>query len=121
MSKTFSNNMPIYAQIIDMVKLSIALGTYTPGQKIPSVRDLAIEYGVNPNTMQKALTKLEELHLLRAERTSGRFVTLDTDVIEGLKKEIPKKIIKSFLQDMENCGIKTDQIIEHVQQYIAEN
>ena len=121
MSKSFSNNMPIYVQIMDMIKLSISLGIYTPGQKVPSVRDLAIEYGVNPNTMQKALTKLEEQHLLYAERTSGRFVTKDADIIEDLKKEIPRKIIKVFLKDMQEAGIPTDTVIEHIQQYIIEN
>ena len=121
MSKSFKHDMPIYTQIIEMIQVSIIRGTYIPGEKIPSVRDLAIEYGVNPNTMQKALTKLEEQGLLYTERTSGRFVTEDIKQIEKLQKEIPKKIIGAFLRDMDEAGIPAKKVIEHIESYISEN
>ena len=75
MSWNLDSSRPIYAQIIEKVSLDIVSGKYQPGDKLPSVRDLAAQAGVNPNTMQKALSELERENLVHSARTSGRFIT----------------------------------------------
>ena len=77
MSYDFNNDIPIYLQIIEHIKLQIINKTYLPNQKIPSVRDLSVLYEVNPNTVQKALTELETMGLIFTESTNGKFVTGD--------------------------------------------
>ena len=118
MEKKFNNNLPIYSQLMDIIKISIVKGRYLPGTKIPSVRDLASEHGVNPNTMQKALTKLEDEGLLYAQRTSGRFITKDESKIDFLKSEITKKITQSFINKIEEVGIEKSQLISYLNDYL---
>ena len=118
MKNNFSDNLPIYAQIMDKVKIAIALGTYLPGTKIPSVRDLAVEFGVNPNTIQKSLTKLEDMGILYTENTAGRFVTEDTLLIKALQQQIPNQIIQSFLQEMKKVGIMPTDCVTFLQDYL---
>ena len=73
----FSNDAPIYTQLIQQVKVGIVTGAFPPGERLPSVRDMATEAGVNPNTMQRALAELERDGLVYSQRTAGRFVTED--------------------------------------------
>ncbi len=96
----FQSNTPIYLQLIDMIKLQIISGQLQPGEKLPPVRDLAMQYGVNPNTMQKALSELEWEKLVYTVRTTGRYVTEDADLIQKLRKELAEMRIGEFLQ---NC------------------
>ena len=85
MSEQFDASRPIYAQLVERLKARILAGTYPPGGHLDSVRDLAAAAGVNPNTMQRALAQLESEGLVRTERTSGRYVTEDTNLIEQLR------------------------------------
>ena len=80
------SSRPIYLQIIERVQMDIITGRYQPGDKLPSVRDLAQEAAVNPNTMQKALSELERSGLIYSQRTSGRFITEDKELIHQMKK-----------------------------------
>ena len=118
MNLNFELNQPIYQQIIDIITLKIANGEYNAGTKILSVRDFAKEYGVNPNTVQKALSMLEELGFLYSEGTSGRYVTKDCKLIEELKTQIPKRIIENFILEMEAVGIKQHAIIDYISPYL---
>ena len=120
MKNDFAGNIPIYSQIMEKVKISIALGKYPAGTKIPSVRDLAVEFGVNPNTIQKSLTKLEDMGILYAENTAGRFVTENTMLINQIRQHIPNKIIENFLQEMNKIGIKPNECVDFLQNYIEE-
>lgn len=86
MSWNLNSERPIYAQIIERITLDIISGIYLPGAKLPSVRDLAQDAGVNPNTMQKALSELERTGLVLSQRTSGRFITEDLTMIEKTKQ-----------------------------------
>ena len=86
----FSNDAPIYTQLIEQIKVGIVAGAFPPGERLPSVRDLATEAGVNPNTMQRALAELERDGLVFSQRTAGRFVTEDKTMIEQAKKELLK-------------------------------
>lgn len=114
MPEKFDPKIPIYTQLVERLKNAIAKGEYAPRDKIPSVRDLAVFYGVNPNTLQRALSKLEDMGLLYSERTSGRFVTDNLDLIEALKEDLPTSITQKYIEDMLNAGIPKEEIINHL-------
>ncbi|HAH79552.1 MAG TPA: GntR family transcriptional regulator [Ruminococcaceae bacterium] len=95
---------PIYAQLIEQLQLLVISGIYPPGSKLPSVRELAAEASVNPNTMQRALAKLEDEGLLFSQRTSGRFVTEDAGRIVQTKRDLAEKLTREFLGNMGRLG-----------------
>ena len=106
-----TSDRPIYAQIIEQMELKICSGVYPLGSKLPSVRDLAREASVNPNTMQRALSKLEESGLLYSVRTSGRYVTEDVNMIKETKKRIAREHIEEFLKRMSDLGFDQQDIL----------
>ena len=110
MAWILDDTRPIYLQIEDLIKTNIIAGVYQPGQKLPSVRDLAAEASVNPNTMQKALTELERSGLVYTQRTSGRFITEDVSKMTELKEQIAREQIQLFLKNMEQLGLTRDDI-----------
>ena len=120
MAWKLDNDRPIYAQIVEKIKLRIISGFYQPGSKLPSVRDLALEAGVNPNTMQKALSELERIGLVHSRRTSGRFITEDETMIKQLKTETATEHIREFLKSMEHLGFTRLEILELVQDTMKE-
>jgi len=100
----FAPDKPIYLQLQEQVKLRIISGKYLPGDKLASVRELSVEASVNPNTMQRALAELERDGLVHTERTSGRFVTRDTEVINKMKNDIAMELVNTFLSKMNEIG-----------------
>ena len=110
MAWILDDTRPIYLQIEDLIKTNIIAGVYQPGQKLPSVRDLAAEASVNPNTMQKALTELERSGLVYTQRTSGRFITQDISKMTELKEQLAREQIQLFLKNMEQLGLSRDDI-----------
>ena len=110
MAWILDDSRPIYLQIEDLIKTNIIAGVYQPGQKLPSVRDLAAEASVNPNTMQKALTELERSGLVYTQRTSGRFITEDISKMTELKEQLAREQIQLFLKNMEQLGLSRDDI-----------
>lgn len=111
MTWSFQNDSPIYAQLIQGMTLRIVSGLYPAGEKLPSVRDLAAEAGVNPNTMQRALTELERLGLMFSQRTAGRFVTEDENMIQNAKKGLAEEQVHRFLRAMTELGYAVPDII----------
>ncbi|MCI8281664.1 MAG: GntR family transcriptional regulator [Lachnospiraceae bacterium] len=111
MSWNLDSDRPIFLQIIQKIQTDIISGVYQPGDKLPSVRELASEASVNPNTMQKALSELERTGLVYSQRTSGRFITEDNAMIQQLKSELAKKIIEDFLEHMSQLGIQREEAI----------
>ena len=111
MEFTFDNNIPIYIQILEYMKIYIISGAFKCGDKLPSVRDFANTFKVNPNTMQKALAELEEMNLIYTERTNGKYVTKDEKVVEKLKDEYAITLAKSYFNGMKKIGFgKADSI-----------
>lgn len=98
------DDLPIYAQLVEQIKQGIVSGAYVPGERLISVRDMASEAGVNPNTMQRALQELEREGLVFSQRTAGRFVTEDIAVIQNTKKALAERQLKTFLDAMEKLG-----------------
>ena len=102
----FSGDAPIYSQLIEQIKVGIVSGVFPPGERLPSVRDLATEAGVNPNTMQRALTELERDGLVYSQRTAGRFVTEDKAMIETAKRALAERqeVINMLRQEITEGG-----------------
>ena len=120
MEWTFSADLPIYSQLVAQIKLAIVSGVYLPGERLAPVRELAMEAGVNPNTMQRALQELEREGMVYTQRTSGRFVTEDTKVIESAKKLLAEREIKSFLAQMTRLGYPKEEIVSLLKASIEE-
>ena len=116
MAWTLNSDRPIFLQIIDRIQMDIISGKYQPGDKLPSVRDLASEAAVNPNTMQKAFSELERTGLVYSQRTSGRFITEDLSMIEELKATLAKEKIEDFLDSMKKIGFKDEEILSLMNQ-----
>ena len=112
MSWNLDSDRPIFLQIIEHIQMDIISGTYAPGSKLPSVRELASFAAVNPNTMQKALSELERTGLVFSQRTSGRFITEDIAMINELKTELAKEQIKDFLVHMEKLGFENTETLQ---------
>ncbi|MBW7573250.1 GntR family transcriptional regulator [Caproiciproducens faecalis] len=111
MAWNLKSDRPIYAQLIEQIELMIVSGVYPAGSKLPSVRDMAGEASVNPNTMQRALAQLESDGLLYSQRTSGRFVTEDVERIMQTKNSLAQGLIKEFIENMGNLGYDRQQTI----------
>lgn len=114
------NDRPIYAQIIEKITLRIVSGFYAAGDKLPSVRDLAAEAGVNPNTMQKALMELERSGLIQTQRTSGRVITEDVAMIAKARQSIAETEIEAFLKKMKELGFDSKESISLAEKMIKE-
>lgn len=114
------SSWPIYLQIIERVQMDIITGRYQPGDKLPSVRDLAQEAAVNPNTMQKALSELERSGLIYSQRTSGRFITEDKELIHQMKKELAAAEVSAFVAHMKQLGITPEEIRQLLAETIEE-
>ncbi len=112
MAWEFKSNLPIYSQLLEMVELRIINGEYPLGSKMPSVRDLALEAAVNPNTVQKALTELEQKGFVYSQRTAGRFVTDDEEMIQRVKKEMAQEYLEEFVEKMSQIGYTTQDVKE---------
>ena len=116
----FENNRPIYSQILEQIRLGIISGEFSAGSRLPSVRELAAGASVNPNTMQKALSELEQSKIIYSQRTSGRFVTEDQSMIEQIKQEIAETKIKEFIQTMQELGISPDEVLKLIEKTAKE-
>ena len=111
MEFTFDNNIPIYIQLLEYIKIYLMSGVFKSGDKLPSVRDLANSFKVNPNTIQKALSELENMNLIYTERTNGKYVTKDWKLIEKLKDEYALTLAKSYFEGMKRIGLgKADSL-----------
>lgn len=111
----FDNEKPIYIQLVELIRKEIVSGKLKVGERLPSVRELALTARVNPNTMQKALVELENEGLVYTERTNGKFVTNDRELIERMKQELAEEKVKDFLNDMKNIGITYEETVVYLQ------
>lgn len=114
MKFSFNNDTPIYLQLINQLKIEIISGNIGLGEKLPSVRELALDCKVNPNTIQRALSELEEIGLVYTERTNGKFVTENKKLVDKLKKEYAIEESKKYIEIMNNIGINKDEIIDFI-------
>ena len=115
MAWQFRTDIPIYTQLIAQIQQQIVSGALLPGERLPSVRDLAAEAGVNPNTMQRAMMEMEREELVHSQRTAGRFVTEDAQRIRQLRESMARQRVKEFLEGMYLLGFQTEEIVAFVQ------
>lgn len=114
MTIDFDNKMPIYLQIMTYVKKQIITGKLRPGAKIESVRDMAAELQINPNTIQRALQELERETIVETRRGMGRYVTSEESIIMALKKEMAGELLDRFVLGMKELGFEDGDILELV-------
>ena len=116
MAWKFTSDKPVYIQIAERLTKSVLSGDYKPGEQIPSVRQLALEAAVNPNTVQHAFAELESNGIVISKNTVGRFVTEDTAVLENCRNELAKRLVKEFMQNMNHLSIPTEQAIKIIEE-----
>ena len=115
-----TSDRPVFLQIMEKLKLDIVTGAYRPGDKLPSVRDLAGEAAVNPNTMQRAFSELEREGLVYTQRTNGRFITEDIAMISQLKEQMALDAISKFLDSMRQLGFSGEETLTLLKEALKE-
>ena len=113
------DSRPIYLQLMERIQHDIISGVYQPGDKLPSVRDLALDAAVNPNTMQKAFSELERSGLVYSHRTSGRFITDDSSLLKKIKTDLAQEYISGFLSQMRHLGLDDSETLEMIKQSLG--
>ncbi|MCQ2981655.1 MAG: GntR family transcriptional regulator [Treponemataceae bacterium] len=115
MAWNLDSDRPIFAQIIERIETDIVSGVYKPGDKLPSVRELAAEASVNPNTMQRAFAELERTGLVFSQRTTGRFITEDTAMITELKNSLAREKVVELVEHMQKLGFTNQEILKLIE------
>ena len=116
MAWNLDTDRPIYAQLVERIQMQIVSGYYPPGGKLPSVRELAAVAAVNPNTMQKAFAELERNGLIMTQRTNGRTVTEDTELIKGIRRSLAKEYVDLYFSQMKNLGYLRREAVEMIEE-----
>lgn len=120
MTWILDSDRPIYAQLVERIQMQIVSGFYPPGGKMPSVRELAAEAAVNPNTMQKAFAELERSGLIITQRTNGRNVTEDINMINTIRQNLAQEYLVLFIAKMQELGYEKKEIIELIETKVQE-
>ncbi|ADH99397.1 GntR family transcriptional regulator [Salisediminibacterium selenitireducens] len=121
MGINFDNHRPIYVQIMAYINSQITRGVWKPGEKLPSVREFAIEVGVNPNTVSRTYMELERQEIVVSKRGQGTFVTEDTSVIQALKKTQASSQVDAFIGNMQNLGLTKHEILSLIQERLKDD
>ena len=120
MAISFDSNIPIYIQVMDYIKKEIVSGRLKPGDKVDSVRDLAMRFGVNPNTVQRSLAELEREGLLKSERTVGRFISENEELISLTREQMAFSCVSRYVREMRTLGFNGEQVLEQTRYYVKE-
>ncbi|CAG9620595.1 GntR family transcriptional regulator [Sutcliffiella rhizosphaerae] len=118
MTTQYDTNKPIYLQIIENISKKIVRGELITGEKLPSVRDMAIKSSVNPNTIQRTYSELERMGIVETKRGQGTFITENKGMIRQLKEELENKVVEGFVQNMKDIGANEKEIVESVVKYL---
>lgn len=113
----FQDHLPIYAQLMDTLKRRIVTGRYLPGEKLPSVRELAAEAGINPNTVQRAYQELEREGLIYTQRATGKYVTEQKNDLHQARDELARQQMQDFLLSMQSLGYSVGDVIVLLQSF----
>ncbi|RDI44104.1 GntR family transcriptional regulator [Falsibacillus pallidus] len=117
MTEEFQAAKPIYMQIADRIIHQIVRKELLPGSKLPSVREMAVQSGVNPNTIQRTYSEMERMEIVETRRGQGTFVTENTVILEEIKKQLKKGIVEQFLKNMTDLGFNRGEIMEDIESY----
>lgn len=121
MAETFDHAQPIYLQLVRRICWQIVSGERKAGDKLPSVREMAIDTGVNPNTIQRTYSELERQGIAEMRRGQGTFVSENKNTLTQLRKRLKDEQIESFIHDMKEMGFKGDEMISGLQQHLHAN
>ncbi|MBR5202096.1 MAG: GntR family transcriptional regulator [Clostridia bacterium] len=116
MAWKFSSDKPVYLQIADRIVKKVLSGEYSVGEQIPTVRQIALEAAVNPNTVQHAFSELENEGLIISKGTLGRFVTEDTEIVATCRHKMAEQIVRDFAKNMEHLSITKEQAIKMIEE-----
>ncbi|MFE7061243.1 GntR family transcriptional regulator [Sutcliffiella sp. NPDC057660] len=119
MSNKYNADKPIYLQIIDRISREIVRGVIKPGDKLPSVREMAIQSGVNPNTIQRTYSELERMEVVETKRGQGTFVTENLGMVVELKKSMQASVVENFVKSMREIGVVETEIINSVEEFLS--
>jgi DNA-binding transcriptional regulator YhcF (GntR family) len=120
MAWELDSDRPIYAQLVERIQMQIVSGQYAPGERLPSVRELSAEAAVNPNTMQKAFAELERSGLIITQRTNGRTVTEDAEMIQKIRKDLASEHLELFFAKMTELGYTNEEIERLIHEFYVE-
>ncbi|AMQ70450.1 GntR family transcriptional regulator [Bacillus amyloliquefaciens UMAF6639] len=120
MENEFQSSKPIYLQIADRVYYRLIRSELSPGDKLPSVREMAVQMKVNPNTIQRTYSEMERLGIVETRRGQGTFIAERSDLIAELKDRLTKDVFKRFIQEMAELGLSPEEMIDGIKQYAEE-
>lgn len=120
MTWEFNDSIPIFRQLIDQIQFKIISGEYPLGSKLPSVRELASEAAVNPNTMQRAFSELEQIGLVYSQRTTGRFITEDKELIRKIKTDLVREQVQNLIDNMRKFGFQKTEVLSMIKEIMGE-
>ena len=121
MEFTFDNERPIYIQLVEQFKIYIISGKISPGERLPSIRDMAINLKINPNTLQRGLMELENEGFIYTERTNGKYVTNDIKLINTYKKDYAKEKVIKYFDDMKELGFNKEEALSYIKEIGEKN
>jgi len=116
----FNDNLPIYLQVMNLIRKKLVLGEIKEGDKLSSVRELSTEFKVNPNTIQRAYQELEREGLVYTQRGMGTFVTEEEKIINKLKNDMASNMVKTFIQEMKSIGYEGKDIVKLINESVRE-
>ncbi|VEF48966.1 GntR family transcriptional regulator [Bacillus freudenreichii] len=120
MAKEFEASKPIYIQITEKIFQRIIRGEINPGEKLPSVREMAVQSGVNPNTIQRAYSEMERMGIVETKRGQGTFVIQRESIVDELKESMQTEVIGQFVRNMEELGFSKEQMMSGLKNYLEE-
>ncbi|WP_226673219.1 GntR family transcriptional regulator [Rossellomorea aquimaris] len=120
MTEEYTASKPIYIQIADRIIREIVRKELSPGDKLPSVREMAVQSGVNPNTIQRTYSELERMDIVETRRGQGTFVTEREEVLTVLNEKVQREVIESFIRNMKELGLTKEQMIKGVEKYLGQ-
>lgn len=111
----FDNKSPIYIQIMNDIKVDIINGTLKPGDKLPSIREMAVKFKVNPNTLQRVYQELERENITYTQRGTGSFIREDSNMITNLREDMASEVIENFIESIKKFGFDNKDILKVVE------
>ena len=116
----YNNNLPIYLQVINQIKKDIIQGKLPMGAKLPSTRELAVQYQINPNTAVRVYKEMEQLSMCYTKRGLGTFVTEDMEVVKKMKEAMAEELLESFVKEMSDLGFSKEELIAVISKRLEE-
>ncbi|AWM43429.1 GntR family transcriptional regulator [Bacillus sp. NEAU-CP5] len=120
MENEFQSSKPIYLQIADRVYYRLIRSELSPGDKLPSVREMAVQMKVNPNTIQRTYSEMERLGIVETRRGQGTFIAERSDLKAELKDRLTKDVFKRFIQEMAELGLSPEEMLDGIKRYAEE-